>query len=156
MSNVFYLPSAASNQALAARAAKIAGARELSSQELRQRLLAEDFPAGEVEIELERMSQIGAIDDEALALRLAEKYSKRYSTRVIGQKLAERRIPREIADAAIAASGGDIEIELIKAQIEKLSRQGKSLADPIARQKIIQSLQRKGFRQEQILRAIEK
>ncbi len=156
MSNVFYLPSASTNQGLAARAAKIAGARELSSEELRRRLLAEDFPAGEVETEIERMVQIGALDDEALATRLAEKYSKRYSARIISQKLAERRIPREIVDAAVRAVGSDTEIGLIQAQLEKLARQGKSLADPASRQKIIQSLQRKGFRQEQILRAIEK
>ena len=80
------------------------GARSLSVQEARTVLVGEDVPADTADEIIERMRELGYLDDVSLAEQLVHAGVERrgQGRHAIAQTLAKRGVPRDIADAALA------------------------------------------------------
>lgn len=84
-------------------------ARSLSVQEARSVLVGHDLDAEGVDALLERMRDLGYLNDAALAEQLVHSGVERrgQGRQVISQTLAKRGVPRDVADAALAALPDD-------------------------------------------------
>jgi regulatory protein len=84
-------------------AARALRARDLSRGELARRLAAAGFEEGETEQALDRLSEVGLVDDLKLARSRAERLARRgWGNRGIAARLAAEGVGREEIDAAVA------------------------------------------------------
>lgn len=84
-------------------------ARSLSVQEARSVLVGHDLDADRVDAMLDRMHDLGYLNDAALAEQLVHSGVERrgQGRQVISQTLAKRGVPRDVADAALASLPDD-------------------------------------------------
>ena len=87
------------------RALRMLAARGRSVRELRRKLLAAREPEPHVDAALERLQDLGLLDDGDYARQLArsQMLGRGYAPRRLQQELARRGVSREIADRAIDA-----------------------------------------------------
>lgn len=92
----------------------------------------------------ERMEELGLVDDEKYARRLAQQlfYGKHLSERGVRQKLIEKGLERELVDEVLEEFDLDP-----REQIEELleTKYARSLSDEKGRRRTIAALQRMGF-----------
>ncbi|MGN0452912.1 MAG: regulatory protein RecX [Ruminococcus sp.] len=126
--------------------------RDHSSGELKKKL-SKDYSDTAAEKAIERMEELGLINDEAFARRYAsELHSKHCSPSDIRQRLREKGIDRELA-AEIAE---ELEIdphEELRAIIEK--KYLRSLSDEKGIRRTTAALQRRGFAWQDIKQVLE-
>lgn len=122
--------------------------RELSAQQLRDRLLERDHDPEEVDATVERLLEDGSLDDGRVArayIRTAVKVKGRGRLRV-QRELHEMGIPKEVASEALAESFADIdERALIAKAIQKKLRGKTKLEDQAEYARLYQYLMRQGF-----------
>ena len=123
--------------------------RELSTQQLRQRLLRRKFGAQDVESVIKRLSDDGTLDDRRVALACARTDAavRRHGRRRVLQHVQQLGISGEIAKDAIEQVFGDVdEAALLDAAIDKRLR-GTSLRtlDHAAKAKLVRHLVSRGF-----------
>lgn len=134
------------------RALYLLGLRDYACKELEKKLLTEARPEVAARV-VERLSEVGLLDDERYAERLAQSLSraKQYPKRRVAQELQRRGVDREIAD--YAAEEIDCEdYKLALALIEK--KYYNKMTDRESRQKAMAALARRGFSYEAIRQAI--
>ena len=90
-----------------------------------------------------RMEELGLVDDENLAERYAREYcfSRHYPKRRAVQKLREKGIDRDVAEAAVEKIGADD----LQAALAFLERKCYTQKDELQRRKIADALARYGF-----------
>lgn len=118
--------------------------RDHSSKELYQKL-RKDYSEEATQNALQRMQELGLINDEAFARRYATELhtSKHLSPSTIRYKLIEKGIDRELADEIIESLQIDPQEE-IAALVEK--KYAHSLSDEKGVRRTVAALQRAGYR----------
>lgn len=118
------------------RAIRLLGAREYGVEEIRERL-SRDFPPRDVAETVRILVQRGLLDDARYAAWIVERAFARGRGRLAAQAdLARRRIPREIADAALAEVGTAKEREAAE---QFLKRRGMRLPAPARAARLLAS-----------------
>lgn len=135
------------------RAFRLLGYKSYTRHLLRQRLLQEDFPQEIVLDVLDRLEELGLIDDLDYARRCAADllHLKQYSLSRVRQELRHRGV--EDADIEEALSTVDCDpLEQIRQVIEKKYRS--ALADEKGRRRAVNGLQRLGYSYSLIRQAL--
>lgn len=129
-----------------------------SVAEMREKLRARELPQEAIESELEELSRVGLLDDDALASDLVERFGTRdrLARRAVEQKLRARKLPPGVIEHALAELESDAEGGLAEeAARERLRKMG-SLAPAVAKRRLYSYLQRKGFSSGDISEAVTK
>lgn len=135
------------------RAFRLLGYKSYTRHLLRQRLLQEDFPQEIVLDVLDRLEELGLIDDLDYARRCASDllHLKKYSLSRVRQELRHRGV--DDADIEDALSTVDCDpLEQIRQVIEKKYRS--ALADEKGRRRAVNGLQRLGYSYSLIRQAL--
>ena len=135
------------------RALRLLGTRSYTAAQLRERLerYAEPDIAAQT---VERMEELGLIDDEQYALACARDLLrlKGYAPRRIYQELCRRGIAQWMAQEAVNGLEEDQSDQRLLELVRR--KYGKSLGDPKGKQRAFQGLARLGYGYEEIRRAI--
>ena len=135
------------------RALYLLGLRDYACKELEQKLYTEATPEVAAAV-VERLREVGLLDDERYAARLARSLSevKHYPRRRIEQELRHRGISPLLAQtAAEEVEGEDYEQALALLQKKYYNK----LNDPDSRRRVIAALARRGFSYGSIRRAMD-
>lgn len=135
------------------RALYFLGLRDYACKELEQKLLTEASPEVAAAV-VERLREVGLLDDERYATRLARSLSevKHYPRRRIEQELRRRGIAPLVAQAAAEEVDGE-DYEQALALLQK--KYYNKLNDPDSRRRVIAALARRGFSYGAIRRAMD-
>ncbi|MBQ7089360.1 MAG: regulatory protein RecX [Clostridia bacterium] len=135
------------------RALYLLGLRDYSCHELEQKLYTEAEPAIAAAV-VERLCEVGLLDDERYAARLARSLSegKHYPRRRIEQELRRRGISNGLIQAAVSELDGE-DYEQALAILER--KYYNKLNDPDSRRRVIAALARRGFSYVAIRRAMD-
>ena len=127
-----------------------------SVAEMREKLQARELPEEAIESELEELSRVGLLDDDALASDLVERYGTRdrLARRAVEQKLRARKLPQGVIEHALAELESDAEGGLAEEAARERLRKMVSLAPGVAKRRLYCYLQRKGFSSGDISEAI--
>lgn len=122
--------------------------RELSVQQLRDRLIDREHDRDEIERAIEHLLETGALNDRRVAgayVQTALKVKGRGRLR-IQRELQQMGISRDVAADAIAEAFGDVdERALITKALQKKLRGGKKITSPSEYARVYQYLMRQGF-----------
>ena len=135
------------------RALYLLGLRDYACHELQQKLLTEAAPEIASSV-VERLAEVGLLDDAAYARRLARHLTefKQYPRRRVEQELRRKGLaPDDIRDAVDSLDGEDFALAL--ALLEK--KYYNKVKDPKGRQQVTAALARRGFSYGAIRRAME-
>ena len=124
------------------------GRRELSAQQLRERLLDREHDREDVDRAVDLLIENKALDDARVAaayVRTALKIKGRGRLR-IQRELQMMGIDKEVAGQALADAFGDVdERSLIAAALQKKLRGKQKIATPAEYARVFQFLMRQGF-----------
>jgi regulatory protein len=124
------------------------GRRELSVQQLRDRLIERDHPREDVDRAIDLLLENKALDDGRVAsayVRTALKIKGRGRLR-IQRELQMMGIAKEVAAPALAEAFGDVdERALIAKALQKKLRHNQKIATPAEYARVFQFLMRQGF-----------
>ncbi|MBV6492432.1 MAG: Regulatory protein RecX [Turneriella sp.] len=113
-----------------------------SVSELRIKLIQEEYPVEEIEVALERLSEVYLLDDKKIAESIVRQYKDR-SNRFIINRLKQKGIHSEIHLDAMEALECEEERALFCGK--KKAKVLENIAPHIAAQKIYQHLAMRGF-----------
>lgn len=135
------------------RALYLLGLRDYGCRELQQKLLTEATPEIAAAV-VERLRQVGLLDDSRFAARLARHLGeyKQYPRRRIRQELLRRGVDAATVDVALESLEGE-DFQQALALIEK--KYYNKINNPEDRQRTIAALARRGFTYAAIRRALE-
>lgn len=135
------------------KALELLGLRDHTRAELEQKL-RRSFDEHTAALAVQKVAELGLIDDEACAERYAAELVERrgMSVRAAGQKLREHGVDRALADEVLAKYR-DGEGERIATLISSKYRE--KLATPKGRQSVMTALARRGFSTSAIREAIK-
>ncbi|MBQ9842165.1 MAG: regulatory protein RecX [Clostridia bacterium] len=135
------------------RALYLLGLRDYGCRELQQKLLTEATPEIAAAV-VERLRQVGLLDDSRFAARLARHLGeyKQYPRRRIRQELLRRGVDAATVEAALESLEGE-DFQQALALIEK--KYYNKINNPEDRQRTIAALARRGFTYAAIRRALE-
>ncbi len=135
------------------RALYLLGLRDYGCRELQQKLLTEATPEIAAAV-VERLRQVGLLDDSRFAARLARHLSeyKQYPRRRIRQELLRRGVDAATVEEALESLEGE-DFQQALALIEK--KYYNKINNPEDRQRTIAALARRGFTYAAIRRALE-
>lgn len=121
-------------------------ARALSVAEARKELSGGGVDADEVESLLDEFGARGYLDDAALAEQLVHVGvgRKGQGRRALAQTLAQRRVPRDVADAALAALPDDDAERALEFARSRAARLG-DLDEATAMRRLLGQLARRGY-----------
>jgi regulatory protein len=127
--------------------------KERTVAELREWLAAREVEADEAEEALERLTEIGELDDERFARRYAEdkRDLRGWGPDRIREALVERGIERALAEAA---ADGDGPAEQAERAAALLRGRGADLGDETGRGKALAYLARRGYDYEVAYQAV--
>lgn len=135
------------------RALYLLGLRDYSCHELEQKLYTEATPEIAAAV-VERLQEVGLLDDERYAARLARSLSegKHYPRRRIEQELRRRGISNGLIQTVVFDLDGE-DFEQALALLQK--KYYNKLNDPDSRRRVIAALARRGFSYGAIRRAMD-
>ena len=135
------------------RALYLLGLRDYSCHELEQKLYTEATPEIAASV-VERLREVGLLDDERYAARLARSWSegKHYPRRRIEQELRRRGISNVLIQTVVSDLDGE-DFEQALALLQK--KYYNKLNDPDSRRRVIAALARRGFSYGAIRRAMD-
>lgn len=145
------------NEKIYAKAVKLLATRMHTTGELFQKLKKRDFEDGEIRAVLRDLEEKGFLDDGKFAEIFVEnlKRYKEWGYFGIKQKLRQRLVDDEIAAQALDEYySNEDELQVAERALMKMKKLGRTQLD-----KIIRSLQQKGFRSDvirEVTRDIEK
>lgn len=127
-----------------------------TAEEIRRGLVRKGFVRPAADAVVEKLTEVGLIDDRHYAVRLAENASRKntgfYSVR---RKLMSKGISEADADAALEALDGAQQLSAARAVASKLARKYADIEPRQARAKLSQALARRGFSWDTISAALE-
>ena len=128
------------------------GRRQMSVKELRDKLLSKGYEPEEIEQALERLEEIGALDDGVYGCMLARHYKLRgWGPGRIKEEMYKRGVPRMYWEEAIESAEGFSE-GAYAALVKKLSGR----RDPDSLRKAQAFLMRRGFDRDDIHDAVKR
>ena len=137
---------------------KMLGRRELSEQQVRQRLARREYPQDEIDDAVARLREERAIDDRRVAEAIARTETgirKRGKIRVRMQ-IERTGIARETAKAAIDEAFESIDDDaLIEASLRKRLRGRDAIADDREFQRLFRYLVGQGFESDRVMKALK-
>lgn len=135
------------------RALYLLGLRDYACKELEQKLYTEATPEVAAAV-VERLREVGLLDDERYAARLARSLSeiKHYPHRRIEQELRHRGISSMLIQTVLSELEGE-DYEQALALLQK--KYYNKLNDPDSRRRVIAALARRGFSYGSIRRAMD-
>lgn len=141
---LFSLRAASDYFAAKNKALDYLGLRDHSRKELTDKLCRR-FDRETALLAVEKMEELGLLDDGRYAEKLAEELLTRQgkSLRAAAQKLAEKGVARDIAAEVLEPYKEKGEQEALRALVDKKYR--RKLADPANRDNVIAALARRGF-----------
>lgn len=121
--------------------------RGLSEAEILAECLALDLTAHQANEMLERLRELGYVDDRALAeqLRYSHYERKSQSRQVVARLMSTRKIPTEVIDEVLEDIGSDDELSAARAVAEKRASQMTSLDDATMERRLVGFLARRGY-----------
>ena len=126
------------------RALNVLGYRARSEGELRERLERAGYAGGTVEAVVERLRELGYLDDEEFARNAAREKARRYGPRRILVDLRHKGVDDEVAREAVEDEfSGDEEMEAASASAERRYNTGER-SDALAR-RVYGFLARRGY-----------
>ena len=127
--------------------------KELTRAELATRLRKRGFDAEAAEVAIERLADIGEIDDARFARRYAEdkRQLRGWGTERIREALRGRGVADEDIEEALRGLGGEAEVE---SAVELLARRADALDSETARSRALGFLARRGYDSETAYEAI--
>ena len=134
------------------RALYLLGLRDYARKELTKKLLTEARPEIAERV-VERLTEVGLLDDERYAERLAQSLSrsKQYPKRRVAQELQRRGVDRETAHSAAE----EIDCEDYKQALALIEKKYyNKMNERESRQKVMAALARRGFSYEAIRQAM--
>ena len=136
---------------------KLLGRRELSEQQIRQRLARKEYAQDEIDEAIARLRQERAINDQRVAEAIARTETairKRGKVRVRMQ-LERAGIAKETAKAAIEEVFGTIDDEaLLESSLRKRLRGRETIADDRAFARLFRYLVGQGFESDRVMQAL--
>lgn len=135
-----------------ASALKYLSYRMRTERELRDKLKSKEIPADVIDITVEKLKELGYLDDMEFAKLYVQELMQKYGKRVVVQKLLQKGILREIAEAALESMPQ--EQNVINQYVERLKQKYKSEEEYNGKQKIVRALMSKGFDYEDIKSAL--
>ena len=135
------------------RALYLLGLRDYACRELEQKLLSEATPEIAAAV-IERLREVGLLDDERYAERMARSLSeyKQMPRRRVMQELQRRGVSRDTASAAAE----EIECEDFEQALAILRKKYyNKMSDRDARQRVVAALARRGFSYEAVRQAMQ-
>ena len=142
------------------RAALRALARRAHARhDLRRRLLQKQHPPHAVDEALDRLSDVGLLDDARFAVDYAAAKARRGRgparlVRDLQSQGVDRRIAEEAVRTSLAAEGVD-PADAVRALAEKRARQLASLPAPVRKRRLVAFLARRGFSGGDIREVVE-
>ena len=135
------------------RALYLLGLRDYACKELEEKLYCEASPPIAAAV-VERLREVGLLDDGRYAARLARSLSegKHYPRRRVEQELRRRGIDPLTAKTAVAELDGE-DFEQALALLER--KYYNKLNDPDSRRRVVAALARRGFSYGAIRRALD-
>lgn len=135
------------------RALYLLGLRDYACKELEQKLYTEATPEIAAAV-VERLREVGLLDDERYAARLARSLSeiKHYPRRRIEQELRHRGISSMLIQTVLSELEGE-DYEQALALLQK--KYYNKLNDPDSRRRVVAALARRGFSYGSIRRAMD-
>ncbi len=133
------------------RALYLLGLRDYACRELEKKLLSEARPEIAAQV-IERLAEVGLLDDERYAARMAQSLSrtKGYPKRRVAQELQRRGVDREMAGSAVE----ELEIEDFQQALALIEKKYyNKMNDRPSRDKVRAALMRRGFSFEAIRQA---
>lgn len=137
------------------RALYLLSLRDYPAKTLHRKIMDGGADAATAAETVERMIELGLVDDERYALRLAKDLFtyKHFSTRRVAQELQKKGIPRDVAEAAADEIGG--EQDDLQQAIDFLHKKYyNKLKGEEQRRKTTQAMLRAGFDYDTVRRAI--
>jgi regulatory protein len=136
---------------------KMLGRRELSEQQVRQRLARKEYAADEIDEAVARLRQERAINDQRVAEAIARTETgirKRGKVRVRMQ-IERAGIAKDTAKAAIDEVFGDIDdAALLESSLNKRLRGRETIADDREFQRLFRYLISQGFESDRVMQAL--
>ena len=133
------------------RAVRIVSSTAISEKELRRRLVRKGERPEDAEEAADWLRELGALDDEAMARRIAQRCVDRgYGPGRVRQELYQKGIPREYWEEALAM------VPDMSGAIDRFVEQKLRGREPDQKelQRVIGALQRRGYGWEEILSAL--
>jgi len=130
------------------RALLLLAVRARSRRELSSRLLRAGFEPGEVEAELERLEEVGLVDDRAFAHELAEHQLKvkRSGRRAVSSALAAKGVSRATIEQTLTElTEGESEADRALTLASDRARRLRGLAPEVAFGRLVSFLARRGY-----------
>ncbi len=124
------------------RAVALAARKMRSAADLRQKLIAEGYGAGDVDAAIERLKEVHLLDDTRMAQAVGRHYKDR-GNRFIAQKLREKGIAADRKNSALEELPAEFERAL--AAGEKKLRSLQAMEPRAQAQKLFQHLATRGF-----------
>lgn len=136
-------------QSIFAVIARYLSIRNYFTHELREKLEAKGFEADEIEKALNKMVEMGYLDDAKTRQQFIQNKSRKgYGPKMIAWQLRDR-----LGENSQVLISNEEQVQEIQALIQKKYRK-LDLSDPKARQKIMAALVRRGFSFEVIQKAL--
>jgi regulatory protein len=126
--------------------------RAHSRRELTQKLLKKGHPPGVVNQTLERLADLGYLDESVFAEMIARKALNRHNGRRRAEmEIAKAGVPREIAQQAIEkVYGVESSVEGARKLAEKQRARLEKLEPQVAKRRLVGMLARRGYGHEEI------
>jgi regulatory protein len=128
-----------------------------SREEIHRRLIGRDLPEDAVSAEIERLEDLGLVNDNSLASDLVDRYVVRQGLgrQAVAHKMRERHIaPEVIARALEGVSDDDERARLLEVARDR-ARALSSLAPDVAKRRLVAYLQRRGYRGSDIFSVVD-
>jgi regulatory protein len=128
------------------RALRLLAVRPRTRRELDSRLRHAGFDDAEVSSELDRLEEVGLLDDGAFARELADHHLKVRGSgrRAVAGALASKGVSRETIDATLAGLEGDETMRALEVATDR-ARRLTSLRPEVAYQRLVSFLARRGY-----------
>jgi len=127
------------------RALRLLAVRPRARRELESRLRIAGFEDAEVSSELDRLEQVGLLDDGAFARELADHLTVRGSARrAVAGALASKGVSRQTIEQTLAGLEGDESLRALEVATER-ARRLTSLRPEVAYGRLVSFLARRGY-----------
>lgn len=128
------------------RALRLLAARPRARRELESRLRQAGFETAEVSSELERLEEVGLLDDGAFARELADHHLtvRGSARRAVAGALASKGVSRETIDRTLAGLEQDESVRALEVATER-ARRLRSLRPEAAYGRLVSFLARRGY-----------
>jgi regulatory protein len=125
-----------------------------SEKMLRDKLIEKEFTKDQVSYALEKLKELGYVDDYYFAENFIENRKKRYGAQRLKNELYHRGISREIADQVLSENTDESE-EIATAIKNSRSKWERYKEDPKGYEKMCNFLYRRGYKYDLIKKVID-